>query len=123
MTLKSWIEQSTATTRKLAETLFTWCVLWPMTLICWAVVVVLGSIAFVAWLLPDFLPRRGLKQSTSQAPQKRKLAIPVREGSDIFVLNPDGSKVALDALEAKVQAQAWFEVVSGAMVFEKTKLP
>jgi len=86
-------------------------------------------LVLLPWLCLDYLPKFGSSRSTSRtpAPHKqgtpaRKLPIPLREGSDIFVLNPDGSKVALDALEAKVQAEAWNSVISGAYVYEKTRV-
>lgn len=87
-----------------------------------AVVLVPACTVLLLWCCLDFLPRRGLKQSTSPPQNRRKLPVPIREGSDIFVLNPDGSKVALDALEAKVQAEAWNSVISGAFVYEKTRV-
>lgn len=99
---------------------------WCAAMLFRATALVLAIPVLAVYLIPDFLPKFGSSRSTSRTPQHpkqgtpaRKLPIPLREGSDIFVLNPDGSKVALDALEAKVQAQAWFEVVSGAMVYAK----
>lgn len=95
---------------------------WCAAMLFRATVLALAIPVLAVYLIPDFLPKLGSSRSTSPSPQRRKLPIPIREGSDIFVLNPDGSKVALDALEAKVQAEAWSNVVMGAYVFEKTKL-
>jgi hypothetical protein len=82
----------------------------------------MALLVLLPWLALDFLPSRKSKPLTSQAPFRRKLQIPLREGGDIFVLNPDGTKVALEPLEAKLQAEAWFQVVAGGFVYEKTKL-
>lgn len=54
--------------------------------------------------------------------QTRTLPIPIRQGSDIFVIMPDDSRVAIDPLVAATHARAWAEVVTGALVYEKTKL-
>jgi hypothetical protein len=98
--------------------------------ICWLGAIVLLVIAFplvlfalAVWLLPDVLPGRGPSRSTSQAPSRRKLQIPLREGGDFFVLDTDGKKVPLTALEVSNAAKAWVEISCGAMVYEKTKLP
>ena len=71
------------------------------------------------WLSLDLLPKRRSKQLTSQAPFRRKLQTPLREGSDIFVLNPDGTKVPVTRLEAVTQARAWNDVCFGAYVFQE----
>lgn len=112
-----------ATLRKQAGTLLWRFVFSPMITCMHAAMLAVVLLVLLPWLALDFLPsRRGSSRSTSPSPQRRKLPIPIREGSDIFAIMDDGSKVALDALEAKVQAQAWFEVVSGGYVFEKTKI-
>jgi len=123
MTLKSWTVSRTDTWKRRGKTSITLCVFSPMIFIVSAVWYLLVMLVLLPWLALDYLPsRRGRSHLTSPKNPPRKLPIPIREGSDIFVLNPDGSKVALDALEAKVQAQAWFEVVSGGYVYEKTKI-
>lgn len=113
-----------ATLRKQAGTLL-WRFVFSHMITCMhAAMLAVVMLVLLPWLALDFLPsRRDRSRSTFPSPPRRKLPIPIREGSDIFVLNPDGSKVALDALEAKLQAQAWFEVVSGGYVFERTRLP
>jgi hypothetical protein len=98
--------------------------------ICWFGVMLflvcaslLVSPALAVWFSLDFIPKnRESKPLTSPTPFRRKLQIPLREGSQIFVLNPDGTKVALEPLEAKLQAEAWFQVVAGGFVFEKTRI-
>ena len=49
--------------------------------------------------------------------------MPIRDGSDIFAIMPDGERVAVEPLAASSHAKAWLEVCAGAMVHEKTKLP
>jgi hypothetical protein len=96
------------------------CASWLLISIVTAGWFLLVLLVLLPWLALDFLPSRKSKQLTSHP--RRKLPLPIREGSDIFVINPDGTKVALEPLEAKLQAEAWFQVVSGAFVFEKTRI-
>jgi hypothetical protein len=70
------------------------------------------------WLALGFFPKRKSKPLTSPAPHRRLLQIPLREGSDIFVLNPDGAKVPVSRLEAVTQARAWNDACFGAFVYE-----
>lgn len=77
--------------------------------------------ALAVLLLPDLLPRR-TRQSMTQ-PTTRKLPLPVRHGSDIFAIMPDGERVKVDPLAAKTHAMAWVDVVTGVAVYERTKLP
>jgi hypothetical protein len=122
MTSKSWTASRIATLKKRAGTYTTRYVFSPMISIVSAVWLVLVICVVVLWCALDFIPKRRSKPLTSQAQFRRKLQIPLREGGDIFVLNPDGTKVALEPLEAKLQAEAWFQVVAGGFVFEKTRI-
>jgi hypothetical protein len=79
----------------------------------------MALLVLLPWLALDFLPSRKSKQLTSQVPFRRKLQIPLREGSQIFVLNPDGTKVPVTRLEAVNQARAWNDVCFGAYVFQE----
>lgn len=51
---------------------------------------------------------------------QRRLPIPQREGSDVYVLMPDGTKIKLSPLEAVTHAGAWGEVIRGAFVHRMT---
>lgn len=102
--------------------------IWHWT--CWCVVTLLLVFAsllvtpvLAVWYALGSTPKRESKPLTSPKPFLRKLPIPEREGSDIYVVNPDGSRIRLEPLEAKLQAEAWSEVIFGAFVYEKTKLP
>jgi hypothetical protein len=35
---------------------------------------------------------------------------------------PDGTKVAMEPLQAKLYAEEWYQVISGAWVYEKTRI-
>ena len=123
MTLKSWTVSQTDTRKRLGKISITRYVFSPMIFIVSAAWYLLVMVVLLPWLALDWLPkRRDPSHLTPPSPQRRKLPIPIREGSDIFVLNPDGTKIALDALEAKVQAEAWNNVVMGAFVFEKSRI-
>ena len=95
--------------------------------ICWFGVMLflvcaslLVSPALAVWFSLDFIPKkRESKPLTSPTPFRRKLQIPLREGSQIFVLNPDGTKVPVTRLEAVNQARAWNDVCFGAYVFQE----
>ena len=82
----------------------------------------LGIVVLVVCVILDSLPKRKSKPLTSQAPNRRKLPLPIREGSTIFVLNPDGSRTDLTALEAVTQARAWNDVCFGALVRRETEI-
>ena len=51
---------------------------------------------------------------------QRKLPVPMREGSDVYALMPDGTKIKLSPLEAVTHAGAWGEVIRGAFVHQST---
>lgn len=120
MTKKSSPPRSVATWLKRAGTRVAQCGSWLLICIVSAVWYLLVLLVLLPWLCLDFLPKRRSKPLTS--PPVRKLQIPLREGSDIFALMPDGTKVALEPLEASRVAQMWTEVVSGAWCYEKTRL-
>lgn len=65
------------------------------------------------------------RQSMTPAPDpnRRRLPIPIRQGSDIFAIMPDGERVKVDPLAAKTHAMAWVDVVTGLAVYQGTKLP
>lgn len=63
------------------------------------------------------------RQSMTPNPTTRKLPVPVRQGSDIFAIMPDGERVKVDPLAAKTHAMAWVDVISGLAVYQGTKLP
>ena len=98
-------------------------ILWCAAIVFRVTSLALGTGVLAVWLFLDVLLKRGPTQSTSQAPPRRKLQIPLREGSDFFVLDTDGKKVPLTALEVSNATKAWVEISCGAMVYEKTKLP
>jgi len=106
---------------RVATTIWHW-ICWSAATLFRAIALVVGILVLAVFIAPDFLPKRRSKQLTSPTPNPRRLPRPIREGSDIFVLNPDGTKVALEPLEAKLQAEAWFQVVAGGFVFEKTRV-
>lgn len=94
----------------------------------------LRTIAYLAGLfvlslivLSDLRRSRRL-QSTTLTPQlkpkppARQLPIPIRVGSQIIAVMPDGERVPVDSLAAVTHAQAWQEAVGGALVYELTKL-
>lgn len=130
MTLKSWTVSQTDTWKRLGKTFITHCVFSPMIFIVSAAWYLLVMLVLLPWLALDWLPkRRAPSRSTSPSPQPRRLAIPVRklpipvrDGSDIFAIMDDGSRIPVTPLAASTHAKAWLEVVSGAMVYEKTKL-
>lgn len=78
-------------------------------------------------VLSDLRRSRRL-QSTTPTPQlkpkppARRLPIPVREGSQIIAVMPDGERLPVDSLAAVTHAKAWQEAVGGALVYELTKL-
>lgn len=81
-----------------------------------------GSFVLSLIVLSDLRRSRRL-QSTIQTPQfRRKLPIPIREGSQIIAVMPDGERVPVDSLAAVTHAKAWQEAVGGALVYELTKL-
>lgn len=104
---------------------------WPkrgMTLAGRSISLLLGWLLWVLACLPAtfvlvwmILPSIFRKQSPMPN-QTRILPIPIRQGSDIFVIMPDGRRVAIDPLVAITHGKAWAEVVAGALVYEKTKL-
>lgn len=123
MTPKSWTASLIATWKRPGRTSITRyasSLLISIVSGAWHLLVML---VLLPWLCLDFLPKRGLSRSTFPSPNLRKLAIPVRDGSDIFAIMPDGSRIPVTPLAASTHAKAWLEVVSGAMVYEKTKLP
>lgn len=73
---------------------------------------------FLLYVCLDLLKR---KSNQSTFPPVRTLPIPIRDGSDIFAVMPDGSRIPVTPLAAASQARAWLDVVAGAMVYEKTK--
>jgi hypothetical protein len=97
-----------------------------LQLLTW--IVSAGMLAWVCFvcaliLLPDIVSFRRRQSKTQEpGPNTRPLPIPIRVGGDIFALMPDGSRVPVSPLSASTHAQAWLEVVAGAMVFEKTRI-
>lgn len=90
--------------------------LWSAT---WYLLVFAG---LLLWLSLDLLPSRKSKPLTSPTPNRRKLPVPIREGSDIFVIMPDGTKVDIEPLQAKLYAEEWYQVIAGAFVYERTRI-
>lgn len=81
-----------------------------------------GSFVLGLIVLSDLRRSRRL-QSKIQTPQfRRKLPIPIREGSQIIAVMPDGERLPVDSLAAVTHAKAWQEVVGGALVYELTRL-
>lgn len=119
MTSKSLTASAIGTWKKLAVTTLTHFVFSPLIFIVHAVWLVGVLCVLLPWLSLDFLPKRRSKQLTSPPLNRRKLQTPLREGSDIFVLNPDGTKVPVTRLEAVTQARAWNDVCFGAFVAER----
>lgn len=81
-----------------------------------------GSFVLSLIVLSDLRRSRRLQSTTPTPPFRRKLPIPIRVGSQIIAVMPDGERVPVDSLAAVTHAQAWQEVVGGALVYEMTKL-
>lgn len=78
-------------------------------------------------VLSDLRRSRRLQSTTPTPPLKtkplgRQLPVPVREGSQIIAVMPDGERLPVDSLAAVSHAKAWQEAVGGALVYELTKL-
>ena len=88
-----------------------------LELLCW----VLASLAAMSALAWGILS--SVFQESSVKPEKpsRKLPIPIRQGSEIFVIMPDDSRVKIEALHAASHARAWVDVVAGLAVYEAGK--
>lgn len=94
----------------------------------------LRTIAYLAGLfvlslivLSDLRRSQRLQSKTRTPPLKpkppgRQLPIPIRVGSQIIAVMPDGERVSVDSLAAVTHAQAWQEVVGGALVYELTRV-
>lgn len=94
-----------------------------MISMCSALTSVLACFVLLLVIIPDIVTfRRRQSKTPAPGPNTRQLPIPLRQGSDIFALMPDGTKVPVTPLSASTHAKAWMEVVAGAMVWEKTKL-
>lgn len=90
----------------------------------WSAVWYLGVFAGLSlYVLRDFVPSRKSKPLTVPMRIPRKLPRLYREGSDVFMWMPDGSTVALDAMEVSIMHDNISDVVAGAYVYEKTRLP
>jgi len=119
MTSKSLTASAIDTWKKRAGITLTRIVFLPLISIVHVVWLVGVLCVLLPWLSLDFLPKRRSKQLTSQPPNRRRLQTPLREGSAVFVLNPDGTKVPVTRLEAVTQARAWNDVCFGAFVAER----
>lgn len=82
-----------------------------------------GSFVLGLIVLSDLRRSRRLQSKTPTPPFRRKLPIPIREGSQIIAVMPDGERVPVDSLAAVTHAKAWQEVVGGALVYQMTKPP
>jgi hypothetical protein len=100
-----------------ATTIWHW-IYWSAAMLFRVIALALVLCVLVPWLVLDFFPKRKSKPLTSPAQPLRLLQIPLREGSEVFVLNPDGAKVPVSRLEAVTQARAWNDVCFGAFVYE-----
>lgn len=80
-----------------------------------------GSFVLGLIVLSDLRRSRRLQSKTPTPQFRRKLPIPIRVGSQIIAVMPDGERVPVDSLAAVTHAQAWQEVVGGALVYELTK--
>ena len=58
----------------------------------------------------------------TQKPTTRKFQIPEIEGGEVFVLNPDGTRIPVEPLMVSIMAKAWLACVTGGYVYEKTRL-
>ena len=96
---------------------------WSAAMLFRATALVLAIPVLAVYLIPDFLPRRrGPSRSIAPSPPRRKREIPIRDGSDIFVIKQDGTKEPVEALEAATIAKMWADVTTGAFVYEKTRV-
>lgn len=112
-----------ATLRKRAGTLLWRFVFSPMITCMHAAMLAVVLLVLLPWLALDFLPRRrDRSRSMCPSPPRRKREIPIRNGSDIFVIKQDGTKEPVDALEAATIAKMWADVTTGAFVYEKTRV-
>lgn len=123
MTEKSLTASRIATCLRQARTSITRSACSLMISIVSAVWLALVFSAVVLWCLPDFIPKRKSKPLTSPTPRRRKLPHPYREGSEIFIEMPDGTIIPLEPMQASILCEEWVDVVKGAYVYEKTKLP
>lgn len=85
-----------------------------------------GSFVLSLIVLSDLRRSRTLQSKTPTHQLKtklqvRRLPIPVREGSQIIAVMPDGERVPVDSLAAVTHAKAWQDVVGGALVHHLTK--
>lgn len=107
--LASWPKRAATSTVRLISLLLDW--------LFWMLACLVAMFGLVTMLLSS--------ASEKPAPMKpftRKLPIPIRQGSDIFVIMPDDTRVPVEPLAASQHAKAWMDVVGGAMVYEKTKI-
>jgi hypothetical protein len=122
MTKKSSPTRLAATWLKQAATRAGQCASWLLICIVSVGWYLLVLLVLLPWLALDFIPSRKSKPLTSPMRPPRLLPAPLREGSDIFVIMPDGTKVAMEPLQAKLYAEEWYQVISGAWVYEKTRI-
>ena len=122
MTKKSSAPRLLATWLKQAATRAGQCASWLLICIVSGVWYLLVLAVLLPWLCLDFLPKRGSKPLTSPIPNRRLLPLPIRDGSDIFVIMPDGERVPVEPLAASSHAKAWVEVCAGAFCYEKTRI-
>ena len=81
-----------------------------------------GSFVLGLIVLSDLRRGQRLQSTTPTHPFRRKLPIPIREGSQIIAVMPDGERLPVDSLAAVTHAKAWQDAVGGALVYELTKL-
>lgn len=91
----------------------------------WGVLLVLVTCVTVLIALVDLMRWKNLPPLTTRARVRRhkRLPYPIRRGGRIFIEHEDGSEEEVPPLTAKLYAAAWFDVVSGGYVYERTKVP
>lgn len=104
---------------------------WPKLAVMFAGRWISFSLEWASWALASLAAISALAwgilssvfQESSVKPEKpgRKLPIPIRQGSEIFVIMPDDSRVKIEAIHAASHARAWVDVVAGLAVHEVTK--
>jgi hypothetical protein len=117
-----WTASRIATWKSRAATWLSRFVFYPLTTCLHVATLVPVLLVLVPWLALDFLPKRGLKQSTSPPQPMRKLPILLHEKGAFFAINPDGSKVEIDPLLFSEHFRQCSSALAAAMVYEKTRV-
>lgn len=105
---------------RVATTIWHW-ICWCAATLFLVIVYPLVLCGLVLYLLPDLFQKRESKPSISPIPAVRKLQRPRRYKDKVFVVNPDGTEIEIEPLQAKLLFMEWAEVFSSLPTYEKVK--